>query len=217
MAWRGQPRDKRGRWTTGSGAVVVAGALAAGVVYGPLGGTGGGGAASVDASLGQAVRAKLDKGKRSAAKGRRDLTWRRLDLKRIEQRLRRAASCAANSYGDVQEFLVRTPCRSLDRMLFVLDDESGNRIVVSVSWVEMGSRRAARGLRALADVHGTGNVSPLPGVLVGTGDIDWTGDNYDSRPSGRSVTIAEVEPVRGDLAPEYLDAIADVAAEFPRP
>ncbi|PXY27923.1 hypothetical protein [Prauserella muralis] len=218
MTWRDQPRGKDGRWVKRPGAVVVVtGVLAAGVAYGPLGASGGGGAVSVEASLGKAVRAKLDRGKRSAAKGRRDVTWRRLDLRRISQRLRRGAQCAANSYGEVQQFLARTPCRSLDRMLFVLDDASGNRIVVSVSWVGMATSRSARQLRDLADVHGTGNISPLPGPLVGAGDIGWTGHNYDSRRSGRSVTIAEVEPLRGSPPAEYLDAVADVVAEFPRP
>jgi hypothetical protein len=122
-----------------------------------------------------------------------------------------------NSYGDVQQFFLHNSCRSLDRMLFLLADGDGNSIVVSVSWVEMRSTSAARKLRELTDVDGTGNVRPLPSELIGTDDIAWTGLNYDSRRSGRLVVIAEVEPQRGDPDAEFMDGIADVAAEFPRP
>ncbi|MFF5992681.1 hypothetical protein [Prauserella flavalba] len=210
-----QPRGPDGKWRKRSG-VAVAAALAATVAYGQVGVTGGG-TASVESSISQALRTKLDKGKRNAAKGRPGAAWKDLSLKRTGQRLFRGARCAVNSYGDVQRFLFRTPCRSLDRMLYALDDEQGNRIVVSVAWVDMRNAVSARELRALADVHGTGNIAPLPGSFVGVGDIRWTGRNYDSRRSNRLVVIAEVEPVSGAPSPGYLDGIADVAAEFPRP
>lgn len=102
-------------------------------------------------------------------------------------------------------------------MLLALGDGHGNRIVVSISWVEMRSSVTALKLRSLVDVHGTGSVAPLPGVLVGAGDTHWTGRNYDSRRSQRLVVIAEVEPLRGSPSPEYMDGVADVVAEFPRP
>lgn len=191
--------------------------MAVTVAYGPVGVSGSSGAVSSQAALSQVVRGKLVKGKRSVAKGHRNATWKQLDLKRIDERLDRAGRCALHSYGQVQRFFARTPCRSLKRMLFALGDGAGNRIAVSVSWVETRGPAAARELRGLADVDGTGNVTPLPGAVVGAGDIRWTGKYYDSRRSGSLVVIAEVEPLRGDPHPGFLDGVADVAAELPRP
>lgn len=102
-------------------------------------------------------------------------------------------------------------------MLLRLDDDNGTEIVVSVAWVEMHDSIAALRLRELADIHGTGNVSPLPSVVVGAEPVRWTGHNYDSRRDRRTVVIAEVEPLRGSPTREYMDGIADVVAAFPRP
>ncbi|MEY7972039.1 hypothetical protein AB8O38_08565 [Saccharomonospora xinjiangensis] len=223
MGYETQPRDSRGRWTKRSGALVASTTLAITVAYGPAGVTGvtgvsgGSGVASMQSSLSQVVRTKLAKGKRSAAKGHRNTTWKRLDLERIDEKLDRAGGCALHSYGQVQRFLTRTPCHSLRRMLFLLGDGHGNRIVVSVSWVRMRGTAAARELRGLADVDGTGNITPLSGAIVGAGTIRWTGRYYDSRRSGSLVVIAETEPVRGNPHPGFLDGVADVAAELPRP
>lgn len=93
----------------------------------------------------------------------------------------------------------------------------GATVVVSVAWVEMRGTLAALRLRELVDTHGTGNVSPLPGAVVGADPIRWTGRNYDSRRHRRTVVIAEVEPLSGAPTPAYMDGIADVAAEFPPP
>ncbi|MFB9727988.1 hypothetical protein [Haloechinothrix salitolerans] len=102
-------------------------------------------------------------------------------------------------------------------MLVRLNGSNSTVVVVSVAWVEMRSTLAALRLRELVDTHGTGNVSPLPGAVVGAGPIRWTGHNYDSRRDRRTVVIAEVEPLAGAPTPAYMDGIADVAAEFPRP
>ncbi len=213
-----QPRGADGRWVRRSGAAVIAGTVLASVgAYGPIGVSGGGVSAVVDSSIGQVTRGVLTKAKRSAARGNRQTAWRQLGLQRLGKPRIRTGRCAVDSYGQVQQFFVRKPCRALRRMLVPLGDGSGNEIVVSVSWVEMPDRQKARELRDLVDIHGTGNVAPLPGSLVGAGEIDWTGLNYDSRPSGRTVVIAEVEPLRGSPHPEYMDGVADIAANLPRP
>lgn len=201
---------------------LAAAALAVMLAHGPLGVTGGAvggpaGSASVESALGQAMRSKLVKSKRSARRGHQGTTWKRLGLKRKQRRVERGLPCAANSYGQVQRSFLRTPCRALDRMLVRLGDGNGTEIVVSVAWVEMRSTVAALRLRELADTHGTGNVSPLPGAVVGSEPIRWTGHNYDSRRARRTVVIAEVEPLRGSPTREYMDGIADVAVAFPRP
>lgn len=213
-----QPRGPDGRWIPRGGSAAVAAVALGGAVAFGLSGTSSmvpGGA--LDSTLSQAVRAKLEKGKISARNGRRDAAWRDLGLKGASQQVRRGASCVSASYGEVQRFFAHTPCRSLRRILFKLDDEHGNSIIVSVSWVEMYRARAAHRLRALADRDGTGNVSPLPEELVGVDDVEWSGRYYDSRPAGRVTVIAEAEPVRGAPDPAFVDGVAQVAAHLPRP
>lgn len=215
-----QARGPDGKWIKEKiGGTVVGAALVATVMATPIGAgvTASGGALSAESSIGQLARGTLDKAKQSAKKGQRRTTWKRLDLREVTRKSDRVADCAVHSYGRVQRFLATTPCRSLHRVLYALDGRDGDRVVVSVSWVRMRSTGAARALRNLVDVHGTGNVRPLPGWLVGAGRIDWTGWNYDSVRSGRQVTIAEVEPLRGSPSAEYMDAVAEAAAQFPRP
>lgn len=210
-----QPRDSKGRWTNGFARTFVGAAMVATVTATSLGAgiSTSTGALSVESST--VVRSVLNKAKQSAKKGKRRTTWKRLDLREAKRTPRRGGGCAANSYGQVQRFLMRTPCRSLDRVLYALDGGGGERIVVSVSWVRMRSNGAARALRELVDVHGTGNITPLPGALAGAGRIDWTGWNYGSDRSGRQVTIAEVEPLRGNPSADFMDAVAEVAAKLP--
>ncbi len=57
-----------------------------------------------------------------------------------------------NSYGQVRDFFLRNPCKSLDRTLFTLADPDGNTFVVSVSWVRMRQRGDVRRLEDLIDV-----------------------------------------------------------------
>lgn len=216
-----QPRDKKGRWTKG-GATAVAGTAAAVALAGPMGGTtgvvsSGASGMSMQSGMSQVVRQALPKAKKVARQGRPAKAWQRLKLRRRDREWDRLVECGPHSYGDVQRFLWRNPCRSLDRVLFTLEDDDGNRIAVSVSWVRMPTSGKAARLRKLADVHGTGNITPLPGVVAGAGEVDWTGHNYDSRRTGRMTVIAEVEPVDGRPDHDYMDGIADIAAEFPRP
>ncbi|TDP95070.1 hypothetical protein EV186_105302 [Labedaea rhizosphaerae] len=213
MSWRSQPRDKNGRWTKG----LSAGALALVVGGGAIAAEGGLGATVSGGGVPKSVVDRAAKGKEPARKGNRDLTWRRMNLKRLKQIVKHGLPCAANSYGEVHKFFLRTPCRSLDRFLVRLDDGNGGEMIVSVSWVRMRSSRSATKLRSLADTYGTGNVSPLPGALVGAGRVKWTGRYYHSRPSGSMVVIAEVEPVHGVPDPDFMKEVAAVAAEFPRP
>ncbi|WP_344964244.1 hypothetical protein [Crossiella cryophila] len=135
-------------------------------------------------------------------------------LKRLKETARKATSCAVHSYGDVQQFFARTPCRSLDRMLFALDAGQGDTMIVSVAWVRMPAPAEADRLQSLVDRDGTGNVSPLAGGLVGALGVRFTGRYYDSRRDGRLLVVAEVEPVTGAPAPELLDGVAEVVAEL---
>lgn len=222
MSWQNQPRGPDGKWRK-SNSLFIGATIALAVVSVPGGGAGVGsvsgtaGTASVESAVGQSMRANLGKAQRSAVKGNRKATWRRLELKRIKHNIRRSASCVGNSHGEIRQLFMHTPCRSLDRMLVRLGDAKGNQIAISIAWVKMHTPSAARSLRKRIDVHATGDIVPLPGAVVGVKALDWTGWNYGSNRSGRSVTIAEVEPVRGNPDAEYMDGVAEVAAKFPRP
>lgn len=216
MGWWNQPRDAKGRWTKGGGAIVAVSVVGA-VSLGGGAGTGAGGAVSVQSATGQTVRVNVSRGKGNAKQGKQDDAWRDMGLRRLKRTSRQAANCAVNSYGDVREFFIRTPCRSLDRMLFAVGDGDRNSVVVAVSWVRMRTHENARKLRELVDTYGTGNVSPLAGALVEAAHVKFTGRYYDSRRSGDLVVIAETEPLRGDPQPEFLDGLAEVAVEFPPP
>jgi hypothetical protein len=115
----------------------------------------------------------------------------------------------------VREFFVRAPCTSLDRMLF--GDGDGNGVVVFVAWVGFRTSGHAQEFKRLDDVYGSGNITPLGGALLDMADIHFTGQHYRSRADGKTIVIAEAEPGAGHLSDELLDAVADVAAELPRP
>ena len=60
------------------------------------------------------------------------------------------------------------------------------------------------------DEHGTGDIHPLVPV------VPFTGHHYDSRSTGRTVIVAEAEPLEGDPADEVLDATAQAAVALTR-
>jgi hypothetical protein len=198
-----------------SGAVVAI--TAAGVVA--LGGgaaTGGAGAAvsagsSTGSGAAHAIRVRAKSSKDSARKGRHDEAWRRMSWKSVKRLAKQELRCGPWSYGEVQQFFLRNPCRSLDRMLVQVTDDDGNKLAVMVAWVRMPKPAAAQRLRHLADTYGTGCVTPLPGAPKPTGQ------HYKSRRAGALVVVAEAEPVSGRPPDEALNAATDIAVQFPPP
>ncbi|WHT20566.1 hypothetical protein N8J89_05720 [Crossiella sp. CA-258035] len=171
----------------------------------------------MQSSVGQALRGAVRSGKDAARKGKRGDVWRGMRLRRVKEAGRKAASCALHSYGEVRQFFLRSPCRSLDRMLFALDGGQGDTMIVSVAWVRMPVAAEAERFRTLVDLDGTGNVSPLAAGLVGAAGVTFTGRYYDSRRDGKLVVVAEAEPLSGRPAPELLDGVAEVLVELPPP
>lgn len=206
-------------------AIALAGALAAGggaAAGGALGGgaLGAGGSGGVAQSTGLSpaqLKRAVGNSRKAARRGQHDEAWRRLGFRPARRAIERHAECVVHSYGQVQQFFVRNPCRELQRMLYAVIDGDGNTIVVSVAWVRMAGARSARELRKLADVYGTGNVSPIAGAALELGGVPFTGQHYQSRRSRSLVVIAEAEPASGRPDPALLDAAADVAVLFPPP
>jgi hypothetical protein len=209
----GQKRDSKGRWTK-SGAGLAAATVAGVVVFGGAGG--GAGVSSVESAAGQGMRAKTSS-KDAAKKGQRDEAWKRAGFKRLKQTVKNELVCGPHSFGQVREFFLRTPCRSLDRIVVALGDSGGNTVVVSVAWVRMPRAESAEKLKKLVDVQGTGNVEPLGGALLGLAGVDFTGKYYDSRRDGSLVVIAESTPGGGHPSGSMMSDLADVAAELPKP
>jgi hypothetical protein len=204
----------------GAGAAVAAVMVGSVVALG-AGGTGGvavGGA--VDSAVGnganrivgQAVRARVSRAKLSARSGRRVEAWVRMGLKQVKRKVDEQFQCAIHSYGQVRQFFLSTPCESLDRELIAVVDEGGDTFLVSVSWVEMSSVGQAERLKTIADTDGTGNVSPIASVVLGMGEVRYTGGLYDSRIDAELVVIAESAVLTGRPDPDMLEGAAQLPA-----
>ena len=236
----------KGRWITkdgrrifirdgggkGNGAGVVAAAVAAvaiGVGAGAFGGAAGGAGAEifagntagdvVDALPGRSLETRRASGRESARRGKSKEAWSKLkfkELKREVRRLEREGDCVAAATGRVREFLLRTPCTSLDRMLLAVGDGHGNAAVVSVVRVGFRSTKQAKDFEKVEAVHGSGDVRPLEiAAVLGVAGVRMTGLHYRSRPDGRGMVVAEADTAAGHLDRETLDALADVAAYLP--
>ncbi|QFZ23905.1 hypothetical protein [Saccharothrix syringae] len=193
-----------------------AGVVAAGAVVAIMAAsTGGGGAAGPAADVTGPDTRKTD-GKRSARDGDLDDAFARLG-KRVRSRVtRHDAECLGHSYKQVREFFAHTPCTGLDRLVLAVDDATGTA-VVSVAWVTFPDRGRADRFKRLVDVPGTGDIRPLGSTALGLAEVTFTAAHYWSETRGASVTVAEAEPAAGSVDPGALDALAEVAAQLPRP
>lgn len=210
----------------GSGkSAVVAGAVALGLFASSGGATSLGGSAvtsevgAVRAGSGSPaqLRARTNEGRKAARRGDAEGAWGRMGLRQLRRTARQQAECVAASHGQVRAFFTRHRCASLESALFAVADGKDNTAVVSVAWVDLTSAGEARQFRTLIDEHGTGDITPLGAPLLGLADVSYTGLRYGSDRDGRSVTVAEAENAAGSgFDHDTLDAIAEVAAHFPR-
>ncbi|MFD1151241.1 hypothetical protein [Saccharothrix hoggarensis] len=192
--------------------VVLAGAGGAGGAALNSGASGGGGAAPVES-----ISVRKWDAKRAARGGDTDGAMRHLGVAIAKQALKQETDCLGNSFGQVRDFFARTPCTSLDRLLLAVGDHAGNAAVVSVVWVTFPGRNQARQFDRVIDEQGSGDVKPLSGGLVGLPEIGFTARHYWSETNDTTITIAEAEPAAGQVEPDLLDAMTEVAAQLPRP
>lgn len=211
-------------------AVVLAGGGVAGVSAGGLSAAGGGvgtGAASevfagnaagdvVDSLPGRSVKTRRAEGRESAKKGKPGEAWSKLKVKQLRRQvhdLEHAAECVAASTDKVREFLTRTPCSSLHRMLLAVGDGHGNAAVISVVRVGFRSKKQAAAFEKVERVQGSGDVRPLDvAVVLGVAGVKMTGLHYTSRAEGYGMVVAEADNATGHFDGETLDALADVAS-----
>jgi hypothetical protein len=203
------------RRTTGA---VVAGAI----VVGLMTAAGGGGAtASVGAALDSATSASADaetsSSEDAARKGNDTDAWQRMALKELKKTIKKRLRCGLQSTRQVRQFFLRTPCESLDQLLFALEDTRGNLIVVSVVWVKMSSEDDATQLKTLEDTYGTGDIIPIATQVLQLGGIRFTGAHYTSRQDGSLVVVSEAESARGRASTVVLNDATRIAAVLPPP
>lgn len=203
----------------GNGAAVIAG-MALAIAVAANGGIIQGGSSpdgTVEPPAAQRLDTKRTDARKAAQRGDLSAAWRQLGMRALRNHAERYAECVGYSVGQVREFLTRTPCRRLDRMLFAVADAEGNTAVIAVAWVEFRGRSVAGEFLALNDKPGSGHITPMGGAVLDLADVRLTGQHYRSRQI-RAVTVtAEAEPVTGRFDDEVLDTIAEVAVYTPRP
>lgn len=207
------PKPKKGEAI--AVAVLLASALVASGGVALSAATAGGGA--VESVIGQSIQARITSSSNAARRGQYREAWRRMGLRAISREIRRELQCAVHSYGQVQQFFLRTPCRSLQRTLLVIGDADGDTAVVSIAWVRMHNASRAARLQQLVDTDGTGNISPIASAVLEARGVQFTGEHYASRRTGSLVVIAEAAPGSGQPNIEMLDGAAQVAVVFPPP
>jgi hypothetical protein len=199
-------------------AVLLASALVA-TGGGLTAATAAGGAAESIAA--QSIQTRVTNSRNAARRGQTSEAWRRMGLRvvtrAVNREIRRELECTASSYGQVRDFFLSTPCRSMQRTQPVLCDEQGNTIAVSITWVRMPTVVSAERLKRLVDTDGTGSVSPITGEVPEARGVRFTGKHYASRRTGSLVVIAEAAPGSGQPDTEVLDGAAQVAVMFPSP
>lgn len=179
-----QPRDKRGRYARRGGTFAVVLSVGLGMAYFSTAGSGGAGSTAARPSASTSVKAK----DRSFSKVVAKLQRQGRTIQRLEEAF--DGDCAANSYGQVQDFFAAQPCEAMARTVFEIV-EGSDRIIVAVSAVDMPSEQEALDFHRLVDTHGTGNVDELRASRR----VTWTGEHYASSRSETTVVNAQAEPV----------------------
>ena len=115
----------------------------------------------VDSLPGRSITTRRASARESAKRGKSDEALGKLKLKRLKHRAEHELECVTSSTGKVREFLARTPCASLDRMLMAVGDGHGNAAVISVVRVGFRTRKEAKAFEKVERVQGSGDIRPL--------------------------------------------------------
>lgn len=170
----------------------------------------------VDSLPGRSMKTRRASSVDSAQRGKSDEALGKLKLKRLQRKAEHSLECVASSTGKVREFLARTPCTSLDRMLMAVGDGHGNAAVVSVVRVEFRSKKQAEAFENVERVQGSGDVRPLEiATVLGLTGVHITGHHYQPRPDKNAMIIAETDTATGHVDNATLDALADIATYLP--
>ena len=137
-------------------------------------------------------------------------------MKELRHKAEHELECLASSTGKVREFLARTPCTSLDRMMLAVGDGHGNAAVVSVVRVGFKSAKQRDDFREVETVQGSGDVRPLEiTAVLGITGASLTGLNYHDRLDKNALVVAEADTATGHIDTPTLKALAYVASYMP--
>jgi hypothetical protein len=160
--------------------------------------------------------ARLAASKAAASRGDIAAAAQQLGMTAGPRGQRHNVNCAAFATGQVRQYLLRTPCRGMDRLLFTIRDARGGTIAVAVAWVDFASPPQAAGFRQVDDTPGAGQINPLPGSVAGIPNVHLTGRHHRSRQVGATAVSADAEPVAaGQQTDALLDEIAGIAVLLP--
>lgn len=194
------------------------------VVVASSGGAIGGGAAGGSAvevldspAAVKEIKGRVNNAKREASNGKRGRSWEKMRLREVKRKVRSETRCSVRSFGRIRSYFSRSPCRSLRRVLLVLDDGRGNSSLLSIAWVRMSGSRQAAGLKELDDRDATGDIAAPADPLLKSRGIEFTGRHYQSRRKGALFVRAEAVPLRGHSSSAVLDGVPAVAVELPPP
>ncbi|MBP2328719.1 hypothetical protein JOF56_009104 [Kibdelosporangium banguiense] len=213
----------------GGGKIAVAATFAAAVLAGGgqlgLTATTGGAGNSVAGNLtgdvadslpGRDLRTRKTEGRKSAQRGRSDEAWSRMKFKELKRNVEHRLECVAASTGKVREFLLRTPCTSLDGLLFLVGDGQGNAAVVSVVRIGFRTKAQANAFQKVEDIGESGDVFPWNvATALDLANVSMTGHHYHLRTDKTAKIIGEADVATGSIDKETLLALAEVASYLP--
>jgi hypothetical protein len=198
--------------------VVGGGQLGVGASVGGAGNTVAGNLAGdvADSLPGRDLATRRTEGRKSAQRGESDKAWRTMKFKQLKHKVEHRLECVAASTGKVREFLVRTPCKSLDGLLFLVGDGQGNAAVVSVVRIGFRTKAQADAFQKVEDVHGSGDVYPWNvAAALDLANVSMTGDHYHLRPDKTAKIVGEADVATGSIDGETLRALAEIASHLP--
>lgn len=101
-------------------------------------------------------------------------------------------NCAAHSYGQVQGFLTRTPCSSVQRVL-ATTARNGRQIIIAAYVIHFATPGHAASFNSLVTTDGTGDITNLlaEGNRIPGGPSKLPDAAFASRQNGNTVSVAE--------------------------
>ncbi|MCU1680899.1 MAG: hypothetical protein JWQ81_1638 [Amycolatopsis sp.] len=170
----------------------------------------------VDSLSGRDLGTRESESRSSAKRGKSDEAWSKMGLKQLKKAAEHDIKCLAASTGKVQEFFLRTPCTSLDRLVLAVGDGHGNAAIMSVVWVGFRTSADVDAFERVERIQGSGDVKPLGSALLGLANLRFSGLHYHSRSEKNTIEIAETENATGHMSTPVLDALADISSYLPR-
>jgi len=200
----------------GAGTILVAGALALALASADNDGPATSGTGTQQQVVTNSYAARLAASKAAARRGDIAAAAQQMGLTAGPRGQSHNVNCAAFATGQVRQFLLRTPCRGMDRLLFTVRNSQGGTIAVAVAWVDFAKPGQATAFRRVDDTPGAGEIKPLPGSVAGIQDVHLTGEHHRSRQVGATAVSADAEPVgSGQQTDALLDEIAGIAVLLP--